>query len=967
MPRPYHPARKGQTSFFYQFPLPEHAPSSVDFGHGLAKVRYEVTANVEVFWKGEKRVVTIQRPVKIMECLPLLRNPVPNVILGEGGKIHVQGRMVNLFTILGHSACLELFVQNHSNKKTHGVTLRIMRRLHLRHGPPQDHPFQLTDSLGTIPFNGPEYSIGPGGEGVANLVFDIPTPAYGAGVGLRSEDRPKQGVPSLLFTVECELEVSIGMPMGSQAIVFSLPLITAHPETVPQLPPPLPPQPQPMAQPAPPQVPQHNPYYAHDPYPPLEPPRLPFAQHPVSSTPPSPQFTPNLPPSPYTPNSPYPASPPPANNTLTRTLPTPAFINAKLWISSSSFESPYESGGTQPPIITTASTATKAKPVPAPLPLSTAAPVVVPAPAPPPESPKDPLSHSVGSLVVPQSPSAGQLATGLSQPSGVLSPRPRLSPRISYNEGIQTSGVKVASVKSKPVEELERMAEEALKEEEKEAKLVATASALGIELDKELPVVPGSSRKDVVKARPTGLPTASEIFGLDSQTTRHSRPVSRPVSRTSVPLKPPALPSSESGLDALERRLAGESNAKADPTDQWLYRRRAASVADTASDSDASSVRSYRSQPGGPRPARKSNHSRERSRTSRTSQQPKKESGLPPMPMPRAVTPPRNDHEKEVKRLQKEAVDRVGAWIGAVPPADPPSLVPWATLSGQQMIPKTSSGFKSTKKSTFAAPAGRIPLAEVFAPPPPPVEPSPQPPPPSPRRGSATSFAENAPLQVAISTAQSPVVASKKVERQFLNIGPLSQAYDVRSARGGRGGVVTAVTAIWETKPDAGATAVSSDAADGTKQPAATRPQTKRKEPPVFKVPTIPASASVPALSQPGLATDNAIAVNKPGRAVDGHRINRALPDPAAVNGTLAKPYLSSTASLANARQDPVPRPRPGISLDKPALLPVSQSAPQLRPGPVEPPTSPKPGAPPIGVGQAKLRELIAKYQNPAK
>ncbi|KAG9051182.1 hypothetical protein FS837_011297 [Tulasnella sp. UAMH 9824] len=1087
MPRPYHPARKGQTSFFYQFPIPQHAPSSVDFGHGLAKVRYEVKANVEVFWKGEKRVVTIQRPVKIMECLPLLRNPIPNVILGEGGKIHVQGRMVNLFTILGHSACLELFVQNHSNKKTHGVTLRIMRRLHLRHAPPQDHPFQLTDSLATIPFNGPEYSIGPGGEGVANLVFDVPIPAYGAGVGLRSEDRPKQGVPSLLFTVECELEVNIGMPMGSQAIVFSLPLITAHPETVPQLPPPLPPQPQPMAQPAQPQVPQYNPYYAQDPYPPLEPPRLPFAQHPVSSTPPSPQYTPNLPPSPYTSNSPYPASPPVQNHYFpqyssqpttplqgpypplpastpnygsppsapsphinqavpshpsSRPLPqpTPPSNNGghitwqtPLVKSASSVSTPpvppqpvqvlanvppptppkrgplptppvstpQTSSPARPsdgavegkgaiasrvtqhlrqtsrtrsvsppahrfPVPPAPSSVAKAKPVPAPLPLSTAASAVVvpaPAPVPPPESPKDPLSLSVGSLAVPQSPGSGQLATGLSQPSGVLSPRPRLSPRISYDEGIRNDGVKVASVKSKPVEELERMAEEVLKEEEKEAKLATIASALGIELDKDLPVVPGSGRKDVVKARPTGLPTASEIFGLDPQPGRHSRP----VSITSVPLKPPALPRSESGLDALERRLAGERNAKMETADQWLYRRRAASVADTASDSDASSVRSYRSQPGGPRPAKKSSgHSRERSRASQQ-QQPKKESGLPAMPMPRSITPPRADHEKEVKRLQKEAVDRVGDWIGGIPPADPPGIIPWATLSGQQMVPKTSSGFVSTKKSTFAPSPGRTPLAEVFVPPPPPVQPSPQPPPPSPRRGSATSFAENAPLQAAISTAQSPVVASKKVERQLLNIGPLKHAYDIRSARGGRGGVVTAVTAIWEAKPGADAPDVPSDAADGVTVPTAVKPQTKRKEPPVFKVPTIPASASLPALSQPSLATDNAISANKPGRAIDGQRIHRALPDPAAVNGTLAKPYLSSTASLANARHDPFPRSRPAASLDKPVQLPVSQSAPQLRSGSVEPPTSPKSGAPPIGVGQAKLRELIAKYQNPAK
>ncbi|KAG9015699.1 hypothetical protein FRB90_004392 [Tulasnella sp. 427] len=1086
MPRPYHPARKGQTSFFYQFPIPQYAPSSIDFGHGLAKVQYQVTANVEVFWKGEKRVVTIQRPVRILEGLPLLRNPIPNVILGEAGKIHVQGRMVGLFTMIGHPTCLELFVQNHSNKKTHGVTLRILRRIHLRHAPPQDHPFQLTDSLATIPFNGPEYSIGPGGEGVANLVFDVPTPAYGAGVGLRSEDRPKQGVPPLLFTVECELEITIGMPMGSQAISFSLPLITAHPETVPHLPPPQPPQPPPMVQQAPPPpVPQYNPYYAHDPYAPLEPPRLPFAQNPVSSTPPSPQFTPNLPPSPYTPNQPYPASPvqnpyfpqyasqpttplqqayvslpptapnyhgtspspisspkplpavpvqpssrplpqptppsntngghiawqtplvkppssvpsppappqpvqvlaniPPPTTPKRGPLPTPPVtaqqptspprptdgaVEGKGVIASRVTQHLRQSSRTRstsptahrfplPPVSTAASQSkSKSKPLPTPLALAKTEASANP-PAPPLESPKDPITHSGGSLAVPQSPSTGQVATGLSQPSGVLSPRPRLSPRMSYDEGIRNDGVKVASIKSKPVEELERMAEEVLKEEEKEAK---HQSALGIELERESPVASGSNRREVYKAKPAGLPTASEIFGLDTQPVRQSRA----MSTTSVPLKPPAVPHYESGLDALEKRLAGEKNAGMDAGDLWIYRRRAPSVAETASDSDASSVRSFRSQPGGPRAARKSNHSRERSQTSH--KQARKESGLPPMPMPRAVTPttPRNDHEKEVKRLQKEAVNRVGAWIGGVPSSESPALVPWATLSGQQMIPKTSSGFVSTKKPTFGPSAGRTPLTEVFAQPPPPVEAPSQQPPPNPRRGSANAFAENTPLQAAISTAQSPVIASKNVERQLLNIGPLKHAYDIRSARGGRGGVVTAVTAIWETKPGAGAT---DDPLDVPRETPPPRLQVKKKEPPVFKVPTVPASASLPVLSQPGLDTENAMSAERPGRVEDGQRIHhRALPDPAAINGTLAKPYLSSTASLAKVRLDPGPRPRPLAALGKPALLPVSQSAPQLRPSAIElTTTSPKPGAPPMGVGQAKLRELIAKYQNPTK
>lgn len=105
----------------------------MDFGNGLARVRYELRATVGVVWKEERRMVVVSREVDVVASPLSLPSPdmggsgsgnggrreAEGVVVGEQGKIWVHGRLVGVggFAVAGESACVELQVKNHSNKK----------------------------------------------------------------------------------------------------------------------------------------------------------------------------------------------------------------------------------------------------------------------------------------------------------------------------------------------------------------------------------------------------------------------------------------------------------------------------------------------------------------------------------------------------------------------------------------------------------------------------------------------------------------------------------------------------------------------------------------------------------------------------------------------------------------------------------------------------------------------------------
>ncbi|KAH9948610.1 hypothetical protein B0H21DRAFT_733269 [Amylocystis lapponica] len=207
LPENYYPALRGVTTFLFQFSLPESSPSAIDFGSGLAHVKYELRATVG-FLRGEPE----------------------GVVVGENGKIWAQGKIVGGFAVAGQPTCVELQVKNHSSKKNTGLSVSLTRELFLPNMPPsQKQPLQISDTLTSVSFRGPEYIIQPGVEGVANLVFDLPKNARGVKGGTRQGDKEDSAVSDALFEVRCLVNVKLNMGIGSPNL---------HPLAVPALPPP---------------------------------------------------------------------------------------------------------------------------------------------------------------------------------------------------------------------------------------------------------------------------------------------------------------------------------------------------------------------------------------------------------------------------------------------------------------------------------------------------------------------------------------------------------------------------------------------------------------------------------------------------------------------------------------------------------------------------------------------------------
>lgn len=81
-----------------------------------------------VAWKGEKKLVTDKKPVDVVERFwEDIRQPESEgVIVGENGKIWMQGRVLGGFMVAGEPACIELMVKNHSTKKVSAFVLAVI-------------------------------------------------------------------------------------------------------------------------------------------------------------------------------------------------------------------------------------------------------------------------------------------------------------------------------------------------------------------------------------------------------------------------------------------------------------------------------------------------------------------------------------------------------------------------------------------------------------------------------------------------------------------------------------------------------------------------------------------------------------------------------------------------------------------------------------------------------------------------
>lgn len=82
-------------------------------------MKYEAKASVQVAWKDEKTLVIDKKELDVVESFEqdFGRSEPEGVVVGENGKIFVQGRVVGGVLISGESGCVELQVKNHSSKK----------------------------------------------------------------------------------------------------------------------------------------------------------------------------------------------------------------------------------------------------------------------------------------------------------------------------------------------------------------------------------------------------------------------------------------------------------------------------------------------------------------------------------------------------------------------------------------------------------------------------------------------------------------------------------------------------------------------------------------------------------------------------------------------------------------------------------------------------------------------------------
>jgi hypothetical protein len=189
--------------------------------------------------------------------------------------------------------------------------------------------------------------------------------------------------------------------------------------------------------------------------------------------------------------------------------------------------------------------------------------------------------------------------------------------------------------------------------------------------------------------------------------------------------------------------------------------------------------------------------------------------------------------------------------------------------------------------------------------------------------------------------------------------------YDVRSARGGKGGRVATVASIWASTAQGGPVLAKL----GPSKPVQNNLMPKRFE--IGKVNAAQGVTSASSSSTEG--EDKAKGDMKVGRGGGDYKKARLVKSssvPAVVSSSLAIPTLSSTASLARSGDYPFPRERPGKISRTFETIPTIEEDSGDKPNSAIKFGAAKPVGSGVAIakaelafGQARLRELIKKYQ----
>ncbi|KAH9017290.1 hypothetical protein EDB84DRAFT_1566886 [Lactarius hengduanensis] len=1043
LPANYHQARRGLTTFLFRLPLPPSSPPSIDFGNGLARIRYEVRASVGVAWKNQNRVVTSQCPVDVLQRYPgddtVLENddlhtwPAPEcLVIGEGGKIWAQARVVGGMLVAGESACVELQVKNHSAKKTTGLHITLGRHLHLPapsqgSGKKVPPPLQISDTLASIAFRGPDYTANPGTEGIAQLVFDVPRsartvsahPRHGGDV---DEDEGeaiavKKKTPPL-FEVRGVVSLRISMPLGSKDIVLELPVAIFHPATLP------PPPPEPYPYPAPDAY--LDPYLNRNPSvsppPPLPTPMpMPYAERAQSPF----YVYPMTPPLAL----PLPSAPAPLHGPLV--IPPYRSHDGQLWFPPAP---PAYIGGPsyeQPPPHRPAS----ANPITV---LAAIAPSGLPISGTPDHvlssishhqqyPPQQSIGHGTLAARISHHLRATSRARSVSPPPPpptrveveVLAPKPMPSPKLvsetlDVDLFAQSLGRVGTRARSLSVVKLEEMAARAAVEME------AKAAA-----DKTLPAPPVPSGKPL---GPSELrrPSAKDVFGKE-QASAEPETVPRTPSLSALSLlRPPqrhdqpvfaarGRKTEDGGLDALERRLVEQVGTRkyppaptttADPPPAPVPapvpvpgkgKGKAAAVAAEelesadevlgggagVNESAISSLALGAKEDFGGRNAGAANvlagleqegdgedvegddgdGRTQRLRSSSSERgthkaRSRKSAKSDPKDREKKTKKKREVRDEDAAKLKRAAKGRVAEWLERLAPPEPVSDAEAKQVTSSPSLPQdpAPATAPAPEPTVTADPA---PLAVVESKP-------------NPRSSGFISVAtlRRAPITLPAPESAPPAQSNaRRVANRYQAPPQVEMKYDVKSARGGRGGRVTAVASIWAEATKAGGGSAPTQAAKATNpvQPKAAAHKSDKNAVSTPKAGTSAADDVHRRAGTPAAPVLQAKAEKEDAPPTTAARVPRALfglgvaaaatPSSPALSSSIATPVLSSTASLAQSARWPGPRSR--------ALpyAPTSHSRRLLAEPRLLSLRHPRPSSLLL---RARLRDLIRRYQGQA-
>ena len=554
-----------------------------------------------------------------------------------------------------------------------------------------------------------------------------------------------------------------------------------------------------------------------------------------------------------------------------------------------------------------------------------------------------------------RTPSHGSLNLSLGS-TNVLSPRPQLSPRHTVSVDPFTHAT---LSKSERVQTLERIAAatDAVNHD-----MSSSIPDLAQYQDRTLPGPPVPSGKPL---KPVALDERPRVDTLFPPFDEPDLDVAPPTPTLAAVSSPKALRSAQgpNGLDALEARLLAEvgtrkveaDNSKPDVrTVLPIAIPRPMDVADLPVDSAISSLSLPSLGANGNEGTLKlGTDSRPSTRGSRRARSPPQ--APPPLP---PVEPKKLEKqasreggsrkaksevmkEKEHHRLRKAAQGRITAWLGSIDPdGSPQSGTPPSTTVA---LPQESNDVVQTSAVPEARSNGAVVTSGVQhnggadtirAP--------------NPRSSGFMPLRTSKDSPPASSQAALPGKPLRKLPRGVVfPPQPLDSDvhYDIRSARGGRGGKVTSVAAIWASGGQGG----------GDKTPVAHPREVKPRPTPVPRAPVPREAVARADKVQTKPPKSSPLANPKPSGDVSHRRAKaiKANSVPAVISSSLATPTLSSTASLA----------RPPRVVEKPKLDAFPTTIQEVEERVTSPPPAKAAPKTELAFGQARLRELIRKYQ----